>query len=252
MTETRRQDIQRRAAELTPAARPRVAGDAASLFARLDGLWWGQNPEAGVFHENRFLQPVIGFTITIPRGWKHQNTPQQVIAAHPQQEAALLLGIAGPAADPEATGARLIADMRSKARIEPVSTRKLTIGEFPGFVATYLDRSGREPVYLHYAWVTMGSWTYQLIGLGPEKHREALRDAALTLRPLTDVERASVTGQRLRVVAARRDERLADLSARTGNLWTPAYTALVNGLEVDAPLEEGRLVKIVRQERVRP
>jgi predicted Zn-dependent protease len=241
-------DIRSRAAALTPATKPPLAPDVASLLARFDGLWWGENPEAGVFHHNQFLQPSIGFTITFPAGWKNQNTPQYVISAHPKQEAILLLGIAGAASDPEAAGAKLIERMRAKARVEPVSTRKGSLGEFPSFVVTYLDRSGRAPTYLHYAWVAMAGKTYQLIGLAPETHREELRSAALSLRPLTDVERSAVTGKRLRIVAARQGEHLENLSARTGNAWSPAYTAIANGLEVEVALREGQLIKIARTE----
>ena len=104
------------------------------------------------------------------------------------------------------------------------------------------------PVYLHFLWVTMAERTYQLIGLAPEQHRQTLRNAALTLRPLTEAERGSVTGKRLRIVAARRGERLEDLAARSGNAWSPAYTALANGLDVEATLADGKLVKIARLE----
>jgi predicted Zn-dependent protease len=138
--------------------------------------------------------------------------------------------------------------MRTKARIEPASTRKVSIGEFPAFVVIYQVQSGRTPTYLHFAWVTMADRAYQLIGLAPEKQRETLRNAALTLRPLTDVERGGVTGKRLRVVAARNDERLENLGARAGNVWSPTYTALVNGLNAEALLAKGRSVKIAREE----
>ena len=63
MTETRLKDIRKRTAGLTPVAKPGVAGDTAALFARLDELWCGPNPEAGVFQKDQFLQPIIGFTI---------------------------------------------------------------------------------------------------------------------------------------------------------------------------------------------
>jgi predicted Zn-dependent protease len=249
LTETRLKDIRSKAAGLTPAKQSPLAPDTAALFAKLDGIWWGENPEAGVFRKNQFLQPAIGFTITFPEGWKHQNTPQFVISAHPKQEAVLLLGIAGAASDPEAAGQKLIEQMRAKARIEPASSRKGTIGEFPAFVVSYLDRSGRSPTYLHFAWVAMGDQTYQLIGLAPEKHREALKNAAFSLRPLTEVERGAVTGKRLRIVAAQQGERLENLAARSGNVWSPAYTALVNGLDTEAALNKGSLVKIAREER---
>jgi predicted Zn-dependent protease len=91
-----------------------------------------------------------------------------------------------------------------------------------------------------------------LIGLAPESHREALKNAALSLRPLTDVERRAVTGKRLRIVSARPGERLENLSARTGNAWSLPYTVLVNGLNVEADLKDGQLVKIARTEPARP
>ena len=164
----------------------------------------------------------------------------------------LLLGIAGPASDPEAVGQKFIAQMRSEAGIEPVSTRKFSLGEYPAFVVTYLDRSGRAPAYLHFAWASMASKTFQLIGLAPESHRETLRNAALSLRPLTEAERGTVTGKRLRIATARQGEHLEDLAARTGNSWSPDYTALVNGLTPEVVLREGQLVKIARLEPVRP
>ncbi len=252
MTGTRLKDIQRGAAALTPTTKPPVASDTAALFARLDGLWSGENPEAGVFRKDQFLQPAIGFTLTLPAGWKHQNTPQYLISAHPRNEALLLLGLAGPAGDPEIIGGKFVTRMRDKARLEPVSTRKASLGEFPVFVVSYLDRSGRAPLYLHFAWVVMAGKTYQLIGLAPDAHRATLRNAALTLRPLTAAERDSVTGKRLRIATARTDERLEDLGARTGNVWSPDYTALVNGLKAEAVLEKGRLIKIAREERWTP
>ena len=161
-----------------------------------------------------------------------------------------MLGLAGTVGDAESTGQKFVEQMRARAKAEPISAKKTTLGNLPAFLASYLDRSGRTPVYLHFLWVTMAERTYQLIGLAPEQHRQTLRDAALTLRPLTEAERGSVTGKRLRIVAARRGERLEDLSARTGNAWSPAYTALANGLAVEGTLSEGQLVKITRLEPV--
>ena len=161
-----------------------------------------------------------------------------------------MLGLAGSVGDAESTGQKFVEQMRARAKAEPVSAKKTTLGNFPAFLASYLDRSGRTPVYLHFLWVTMGEKTYQLIGVAPEQHRETLKNAALTLRPMTEAERAAVTGKRLRIVAARRGERLEDLGARSGNAWSPDFTALANGLDVNVTLSEGQLVKIARVEPV--
>ncbi len=248
MTQTRLKDIQRRPTSLNPAAKAPVAGDIATLFAKLDGIWWGENPEVGVFYKDQFLHPAIGFTLTLPAGWKHRNTPQYVISVEPNQEAMLMLGLAGPASDPQTAGQEFIQQMHARAGIDPVSAQNTTLGSLPAFLATYLHRSGRTPVYLHFLWVTMAEKTYQLIGLAPDQNRQTLRNAAITLRPLTEAERRSMTGKRLRIVTARGGERLDELAARSGNAWSPAYTALANGSDVEATLSEGQLVKVVRLE----
>ena len=130
MTASRLKDIRNRAPTLKPAEKQRVAGDQATLFAKLDGLWWGEDPEAGVFHHDQFLQPVIGFTMTFPAGWKHQNTPQYVISMHPRQEAMLLLGIADPGLLPEVIGGRFIEGMRARTGVEPVRPASHLLGSF--------------------------------------------------------------------------------------------------------------------------
>jgi predicted Zn-dependent protease len=250
MTETRLKDIRKGATSLKPEAKPPIAADGAALFQKLDGLWWGENPHNGVFQKNQFLHPSIGFTITFPIGWKNRNTPQYIISVQTNKEAILLLGVAEKASDPEVAGEKFVKAMRAKAGVEPASTSKLSVGEFPAYVVSYLDRSGGKLVYLHFAWVTMAGKTYELIGMAPEKHRDMLKAAALSLRPLTDAERGTVTGKRLRIVAAQQGERLENLTARTGNAWPPAYTAIVNGLSGEAVLSAGQLVKIARVEPV--
>ena len=75
------------------------------------------------------------------------------------------------------------------------------------------------PVYLYFLCVNMAKRTYQLIGLAPERHGQTVTNAALSLRPLTEIERGAVTGKRLRVVPARPGERLEDLGARSDNVW---------------------------------
>ena len=109
---------------------------------------------------------------------------------------------------------------------------------------TYTDASGREPVHMYFLWVAYRGRLYQFIGLGPERYRPLLRDTALSFRPLTSNERASIRETRLRIVPAKAGESLSELSARTGNELDVALTAVVNGIDPNNPLTGGQLVKI--------
>jgi predicted Zn-dependent protease len=248
MTEDRMRDIQYRASRLKKANRPPVVSDTGALFAKLDGLWWGENPEAGVFRENQFLHPGVGFAVSFPPGWEHRTTPKYAISSHPQSEAILALGVVGPETEPHLVGAAFVEKMRTEARTAPTSVNTTPVNGLPVYVATYLDQSGREPNYLHFAWAKMAGTTYQIIAVGLARHEATLRAAALSLRPMEAPERQAVTGKRLRIATARAGERLDQLGRRTGNAWSPAYTALANGLEEGAVLQEGQPIKIARTE----
>jgi len=136
MTESRLRNIRQKAAKLSPVTSPRIAPDSPAVWRKLDGMWWGANPEDGVFRKDQFLQPSIGFTMTFPSGWKHRNTPQFVMAADPEQEALLLLQVAPGAADPEAAGEKFVARMKSNAGLTPSSAHIMPFGEFSGYVVT--------------------------------------------------------------------------------------------------------------------
>ena len=68
--------------------------------------------------------------------------------------------------------------------------------------------------------MTIGNLTYQLIGAGPDRYKEDLRKTVLSLRPLTEKERGSITGIRLRIADAEADETLTELNQRTDNVWS--------------------------------
>jgi len=72
-----------------------IASDRKELLGKLDGLWVNVNPAQGVFREERFYQPDLGFTLTFPADWKTVNTPSHVGAYTEKQEAVVLVAIAG-------------------------------------------------------------------------------------------------------------------------------------------------------------
>jgi predicted Zn-dependent protease len=99
-------------------------------------------------------------------------------------------------------------------------------------------------MHLAFLWVAYRNIVYRFIGVAPEKYRENLRLSALSFRSLTTEEKSSITERRLKVVAARANESLSQLSKRTGNVWPIEATAVVNGIDGDKLLKKGQLIKV--------
>ncbi len=248
-TPTRVADIESAAAGVPWRGSTPFAKDQAALLKRLDGLWWGpNNPAQGIFEGQKFMQPDLNFTATFPAGWHAVNTPQFVGAFEPEQQAIVVIGTAGPPVDPSQFARAFVKKLRAEAGVEPAENRKVELGEWPAHLVRIADPSGESPVSIYYLWVASPRLTFQLIGAGTDEYRDALRDTAMSLRNLTPEEATSIVGYRVRIAAAQAGETLTELSAREDNVWSAELTAAANGLPVDAVLEQGALIKILRRE----
>jgi predicted Zn-dependent protease len=190
----------------------------------------------------------MDISITFPDQWDTVNTPAAAGAVNKDKKALVLLGVAGKSADPEQQAKVFMEKLKKEHKASPSSSRPVTIGTWPGYAVTYTDNSGREPMRMHFLWVATDTLTLQLIGVGSDKYTEVIKQTALSLRPLTDKERNSITGIRLRIADANPGETMTELSRRTGNFWLPSYAAMMNGIAEEKKLESGELIKIAKKE----
>jgi predicted Zn-dependent protease len=249
-TPERAADARARAAGIDWRPAPPFAKDRAAVMKRLDGLWWGRNnPAQGVFRGQVFVHPDMDFTVTFPEGWRTLNTPRFLGAVEPAQESVVILGNPPVPGSPRALARLLEEELRSELGVEPIESRAVQIGEWPGYLVRIADLSGVEPTSIYYLWVESPRTTFQIIGAGPTRYRDVLRDTVMSLRALSAEERESVTGYRLRIVEVLPAETVDEFSARTANAWPPDLTRAANGLPADARLDAGQLLKIIREER---
>jgi predicted Zn-dependent protease len=222
---------------------PGIARDGAYVN-RLDGLLVGTNPARGVFRGQQFMHPDMNFFIEFPDNWKAVNTPVAVAAISDKQDGVIVLGIKGKGSDPEQIANVFIEALKKEFGIKPTRSEAVKVGQSDAYLVTLTDKSGRDPVHMHFLWVAYNGYIYEMIGLAPERYREPLRNTALSFRPLTKKERSSIKETRLRIVSARNGERLSQLSERTHNKWDLQTTAVMNGMKADQVLNKGQLIKI--------
>jgi predicted Zn-dependent protease len=242
-------EISSRAATIQWTPRPGIAADHAEFLRHLEGLLVGANPANGVFQEQRFLHPDLDFRIEFPQEWETVNTKQAVGAISPTQDGLAFVGIQGEGTDPEEVARKLERDLVDEFGVAPSRSEAIEVGKLPGYVVTFTDRTGSEPMHMHFLWVAHRGLIYQMIALAPESLRDTLRAVAFSFGPLTPREKASIKETRLRVVEARERESLLQLSERTGNVWNVALTALVNGIDIQEPLERGQLIKVALEQQ---
>jgi predicted Zn-dependent protease len=233
-----------RAKGLALGPAPPDAASRAAFLPHLENLVVGPDPAEGVFEAERFLHPGLGLAIDFPAGWRTQNRRDAVGAGAPGQDAFIVLEAQGPREDP-LRAAQRFASARKLPLGEGVHLR---IGGWDAYRSWSEARSQSGDVAIDLTWIAHPDATLRVTGVaGASRFRvyaESFRATARSVRPLQRAERAGLKVRRLRIVRARRGERLAALSRRTGNVWSAAETAIANALPQEAEFERGELVKI--------
>ena len=240
-TPTRVKDVDRESAEVATLKAPPLKSSP-SVVATLDGLVWGTNPAQGVFHGPLFLHPDLGIALRFPAGWQTVNGASAAGAVR-EREAVVILSVAGSHADPEAEGKELSRKLRREDLV-PDEERAVAVNGNPGYYLHLVD--GKTDISI--LWVEIGSLTYVTLGLGARTDRPAITASMFSMRRITEDERMSIDVVRIHPAQALGGERFAELGKRTGNVWTPDYTAMANGLPEGTVLGEGAIVKIARRE----
>jgi len=230
------------AKELTRVAREPISATPEAFLARLDGMVYGQRAANGIFDGRTFLHPDMNFHVQFPEKWQHENTPEKIVSASPNGDAAVVVGAAAEGTDP-LDGARAL-EKKTKTDIV-AKTKQVTIGGLP---AAHTEIKGDGNVTLDITWIAHGGLIYQVVGLAPTKNFETLQSlfhsVAHSFRPLLTTERAGIKEKRIRLVKALAGESIEALAARTNSAWKAEQIAVTNNLAVGDQLKEGQVIKV--------
>jgi predicted Zn-dependent protease len=234
------------AKELKQVSRAPISPTQEAFLARLDGMVSGQRAANGIFEGRSFLHPDSNFFMQFPDKWQHENTPQKIVAAAPNGDAAIIVGAVAKGTDP-LDGARQV-EKKTKSDVV-AKTEKMTIGDLPA-AHTQIKADGN--VTLDITWIAYGGLIYQVVGMAQTKQFGTLEtvfdSVARSFRPLSASERAGVKEKRIRLVKAQAGETIEAVAVRAHSAWKPEQVAVANGLVLTAPLREGQVLKVAVEE----
>jgi predicted Zn-dependent protease len=225
-----------------------VAKTRAEFLARIEGIPVGRPASEGVFLGDRFLHPDLDFSLRFPHGWKLTNQSSEVVGVAPKRDGVVLLQLDSKGDDP-AAAARAYAEREELLLEHPTAIR---VGGLPAFRAESVVTSGFGRIHAEITWIAHAGNVYRLAaGIEPgalRKYQGLFRKFSHSFRPLVPEDRLAITELRLRVARALPGESLDALCERTGNEWSPFYTAVANGLPVGSPLAADTRVKVAVRE----
>lgn len=212
---------------------------------RIDGLIYGENPRAGIFRNGAFLHPELRFQLSVPQGWRTQNTPQAVLAAAPQGDAVIQLTLA-----PQNGAADAARAFFSQQGVQAGQTGRETINGNPAVVGLFQAQTQGGVIRGLATWIEYGGRTYQILSYSPAQRFAAydrtFRQSVGSFRSLTDPQILNLRPNRLAVVRIDAATTLADFNRRYPSVIPIEELALLNQVDGAASrLPAGALVKRV-------
>ena len=233
-----------RAASSVKVDPSRMAVNREGYLRRIDGMVFGDNPREGFFQGPAFRHPDLAFRITFPSGWKGSNQKQAVGAVSPNEDAMIVLQLAGV---PDAQQAAR--QFFSQEGVQAGQAWRQQIGGFPAVSYVFRAQAEQTIVMGLAAWVEYGNRVYQILGYTPEQrwnnYEQAFVQSIGSFARETDRSVLEVQPNRLRVVEVDRPATLDALASRYPSTVPPQVLGLINDLQGNATLPAGSLFKRV-------
>ena len=219
-----------------------------SYLRSIDGLPYGDDPRQGFVENSVFYLPEQKLRLSVPAGWKTQNSPEQFQMAEPGGKALMAFTSAGTGTLDAAAQA-----LAKQLGLTSPSAQPTTINGFPAMTVEGDQTTTNQqstPAHVRAYLLHDGSSNYAVIGLATAAtfgtYAPQFASVAQGVQRLTDANILNRQPEHIRIKTAASATTLASALAASG---VPAKryeeVAILNGMQTTDRLSKGQLYKVV-------
>ncbi len=215
----------------------------------IDGLTYGEDPRQGYVEGNTFYHPELKFQYPVPSGWQVNNMPSQVQMAPEDGKALILLSLAS-GNDPS----RAADSMLQQYQLTQLSRQNESVNGLRAVsvLAEQANQETQQVVSILAYLIEYEGRVYQFLGMSYKQDFNAytgrFRQTMEGFRKLTDASKINVKPEYIRIQRIDNDTNLRSALQAAG---VPASRheelAILNGMELNAQLSPGTLIKVVEK-----
>ena len=218
----------------------------ADAFLRvIEGIVVGEDPRQGFVEGNVFYHPVLRFRMSVPSGWRTQNSPAAFVMGEPNGQAVVQLTLSQEGSAEAAARA-----LASQQGVQLSSNRSLTIAGSSAYRIEGQAQQQNGALGFSATFIEYGGNVYQITGITAanslSRYVQSFRSVAESFGRLTDRAYLSRQPARLEVETVQRPSTLQSLLR--GRVLPPGLTAeeiaIMNQVSLTETIPAGRVVKL--------
>ncbi|OAV43853.1 M48 family metalloprotease [Lewinella sp. 4G2] len=223
-----------------------------SYLRRIDGLLYGEDPNAGYVEAGSFYHPQLRFQFKVPGQWQLLNAPTQVQIVAPDQKSVIRMTL-GQGESAEAAAREFVQGNNIQvAQQSGNSINGLRAYTVIG-VAQQQQQAGQQAtpaIALEASFIEYGGNIYMIVGMAAETDfRRYQRDIEYTIgsfAELTDPSKLNRSPERIRIVTNNRSQTLQQALLSQGIPQDRLNEfSILNGMELNETLPTGMLYKAI-------
>jgi predicted Zn-dependent protease len=222
----------------------------------IDGIVYGEDPKQGFVEANVFYHPVLKFQFPVPRGWQHQNSPQQFQMGPEGGQSGMVLTVA-QGNSLEDAAQKLVQQLNLRV----LENAKTTLNGNPALVlisqqipqqqqGAQQPQNARNTLQLGTWLIQYGGSIYALHGLASAANFSGqygtFQSVAQNFRALTDPDKLNRKPERVLVRQAPREGTFREVMTALG---MPSQRVeelgVLNSMQADDRVARGTLIKVV-------
>ncbi len=220
---------------------------------RIDGLVYGEDPRQGYVENNAFYHPELKFQFPTPSNWKVVNTPSQVQMVEPNGKAMMLLQLGKGTSTRQAAGTFV-----NENKLQVVQDQDTQINGFPATVVVSdqisQDQSTgqQKTIRILSHFIQYGGYIYVIHGMALQqdfdRYFELFKNTGSGFNKLTDPSKINVKPERIAIKTVPSNMTLQK-ALQTFKMPASRFNelAILNGMNINAPVKQGMLIKVVEK-----
>ena len=241
----------RRLAEKYQAAHPGEEDEVGreSYLRLIDGIIYGKDPKQGFVEGGMFYHPVLRFKFAVPQGFAVANSPQAVQMQAPEGDAAVIFSLAQGETPEQAAQA-----WAQQNQVQPQRGGATRINGLDAYQLSGRAGDGQQSPLIDYAatFIAYGGniYNFTTIAVAQRASRYA-STLSRTVESFDELRDPRYLNREPERVAVKRVPANTTLQAFLQQQGTPAdrmtELAILNGMELNTPLQAGAFVKTVER-----
>ena len=220
----------------------------------IENMVYGEDPRQGFLRDNVFYHPELKFQFSTPTGWQYQNSPSRVQFGSKEGDAALIMTLAKGANVQEAAN-----NFLQQNQITSLESRPTTINGLPAFVLVGQQlkanqQTGQQEIAIKLlaTFIQYNNLVYELVGVSAPQsfsnYSGTFQNIGNSFNRVTNQDIINIKPERISLVTIAKPTSFQQLLNTQGIAATRhAEFALVNGVELNATLQTGDIIKLVKR-----